>query len=169
MNTSLKTMMVGVMLGSLFAVAAPPGGARARMDRDGDGVPDRAEQVGQRARLMYVVAIAEALELSDADALKMSEKIKSVEDRRQPVRQAMHEAMRAVKAAADGDADALAQIDANVQKVLDGRAQMAMMDKELFQFLAKDLPPVKRAKLALVLARFGQGPGMRARGMGGPQ
>jgi hypothetical protein len=167
MNTRRKTMTMLVLVGSLGAFAAPPGG-KGRVDSNSDGIPDRAEHAAKRARLMYVVAISEALELSDADALKMAEKIKAVEDRRQPVRQAMHEAMKAVKAAADGDATALEQVDANVQKVLDGRAQMAAMDKELFQFLAKDLAPVKRAKLALALARLGPGAGMHARGMGAP-
>jgi hypothetical protein len=110
----------------------------------------------QRAHVAMVVAISEALELGEADALKLSEKLKTIEDRRQPIRASMHEAMKAVRAAAQGEAAALTQVDANVQKVLDGRAQMAAMDKELFTFLAKDLPPQKKAKLALVLARLGQ-------------
>ena len=48
----------------------------------------------------------------------------------------------------------LGQVDANVQKVLDGRAQMAAMDEELFSSLSQGYPPQKRAKLALVLARL---------------
>jgi hypothetical protein len=66
----------------------------------------------------------------------------------------MFTAMREVKAAADGDQAALAQVDANIQKVLDGRAQLAAMDKEMFVFLSKDLTPQKKAKLALVLAKM---------------
>ena len=103
---------------------------------------------------MYVVAISEALELSETDALKLSEKIKGVEEKRRPLRQVMGEAMRSLKDAADGDATALTQVDANVQKVLDGRVQMAAMDKELFATLAQGYPPQKRAKLALVLGRL---------------
>lgn len=169
LKTTSRLMMVAGLVGALAAAAAPPGpGPR---DADGDGIPDRAERFGKRARMMSVVSIAEALELSEADALKMSEKLKTVEDRRQPVRLAMHEAMRAVKAAADGDAAALREVDANILKVLDGRAQMAAMDKELFQLLAKDLSAEKKAKLALVLAQLGQERGMRGgrggmRGMG---
>jgi hypothetical protein len=103
-----------------------------------------------------VVAISEALELDEAGALKLSEQLRAIEARRQPIRAQMHEAMKAVRAAAQGDGAALGQVDANVQRVLDGRAQMAAMDKELFTFLSKDLPPQKRAKLALVLAHLGQ-------------
>ncbi len=164
MKTSFKTMtMAFALAGSMSATAAPPGRGR---DANENGIPDRFEQGGRRARMLYVVAIAEALELSEADAIKMSEKIKTIEDRRQPVRQGMHQAMQAVRAAADGDAAALAEVDANIQKVLDGRAQMAAMDKELFQFLSKDLPPLKKAKLALVLAKLGPAHGMKGR-MGG--
>jgi hypothetical protein len=144
---TLKTMLFGaVLVGSLSGRAAPRG----------DGPDAEGPRGGQKARVAMVVAIAEALELSEADALKMSEKLRSIEDRRLPMRAQMHEAMKSVRAAAEGDPAALAQVDANVQKVLDGRAQMAAMDKELFTFLAKDLPPQKRARLALVLAHLGQ-------------
>jgi hypothetical protein len=156
------TMLVLVALGSLGALAAPPTSAAAP---PGLPPPEDGPMAGKRAHLAMVVAISEALELSDADALKLGEKLKGVEARRQPVREQMREAMKAVRAAAGGDAAALAQVDANIQKVLDGRAQMAAMDKELFATLSKDLAPQKKAKLALVLAHLGQ---MRGQMMGGP-
>jgi len=147
--------MIAALMSSMMAVAAPDDGKTtpAKWGKD-DNAPARIEEAGRRARLKYVVEIAEALELNEVDALKLSEKIKGLEERRQPVRQQMHEAMKAVKAAADGDATALTTVDANIQKVLDGRAQMAVMDKELFATLAKDLSPQKRAKLAVVLAKI---------------
>jgi ABC-type phosphate/phosphonate transport system substrate-binding protein len=43
-------------------------------------------------------------------------------------------------------------VDQNMQKVLEGRVQMAALDKELFASLAEGQPPQKKAKLALVLA-----------------
>lgn len=147
-----KLMMSMLVFGALAAFAAPPPGARPGKfggDRD-----DRMEAREREARLMYVVAISEALELTEGEAIKLSEKIKVIEEKRRPLRQSMHEAMRAVKDAADGDATALTQIDANVAKVLDGRAQMATMDKELFATLSQGYPPLKRAKLALVLGRL---------------
>ena len=153
-----KLMMSMLVFGALTAFAAPPplvgkpaetGPAKWGAER-----AERMEAREREARLMYVVAISEALELGEADALKLSEKIKGLEERRRPVRQAMGEAMRAVKEAAEGDATALTQIDANVQKVLDGRVQMANLDKELFNTLSQGYPPLKRAKLALVLGRL---------------
>lgn len=153
MKTKLMTSML--VLGALTAFAAPPGGKPAKW---GGGDPEeRAERMEARereARLMYVVAISEALDLTEVDAIKLSEKLKGIEAKRRPLRQAMGEAMRGLKDAADGEQAALAQVDANVQKVLDGRAQMAAMDKELFATLAQGYPPQKRAKLALVLARL---------------
>lgn len=151
-----KLLAVVVALASLTSFAAPPPGAGPgpkwadREDRE-----ERMEAREQKLRLMYVVAISEALELSDAEALKLSDKLKGIEEKRRPLRQAMGEAMKSLRDAADGDQAALGQVDANVAKVLEGRAQMAAMDKDLFAQLSQGLTPQKRAKLALVLARMG--------------
>ena len=64
--------------------------------------------------------------------------------------------MKRLKAAADGDAATQAQVDGAIQKLLDGRAQMAQLDREMFNALAQGQPPAKRAKLALFMAHFGQ-------------
>ncbi len=106
----------------------------------------------REGRLRMVVALSEALELNEADALKLSEQIKGLEQKRRPLRMQMGEAMRALKDAADGNAAAQAAVDANIQLILDGRAQMAALDKELFAGLSQGLSPQKRAKLALTLA-----------------
>jgi hypothetical protein len=157
-----KLMLCAAVTMSVVAFAAPPPvpgpkhGPRGDMMRDDADPGAYTEDAARRARTMYVVAIADALGLGEADALKLSEKIKALDARRAPIRLSMHEAMRSVKAAAEGDQAALAQVDANVAQVLDGRAQMAALDKELFQVLAKDLAPQQRAKLALVLAKMGQ-------------
>ncbi len=172
MSTLNRFLLGALAVGALTSLAAPPtppAGTRAPLADPSAVVDDGPSPMQQRGHVAMVVAISEALELNEADALKMSEKLKGLEEKRQPIRAQMHEAMRAVRAAAGGDAAALAQVDANVQKVLDGRAQMAAMDKELFTFLAKDLPPQKRAKLALVLAHLGQLRGQGGQGgMGGP-
>ncbi len=156
-----KLMLPVVLCGALVAFAAPPPGGKGgpgpgpgQGKWGGEDREERMESREREARLMYVVAISEALELNEAEALKLSEKLRVIEEKRRPLRQAMGEAMRSLKDAADNDAAALPQVDANVQKVLDGRAQMAAMDKELFSSLAQGYPPQKRAKLALVLARL---------------
>ncbi len=155
MKTKLLTTIL--LCSSLAAFAAPPPAAPGKGDKGKWGGGDREERMEEREdrmRLMYVLAISEALELNEAEALKLSDKIKAIEDKRRPLRQAMGEAMKSLKDAADNDQAALGQVDANVQKVLDGRAQMAAMDKELFTSLAQGYPPQKRAKLALALARL---------------
>ena len=162
MKTSMKTklMMSMLLCGALTAFAAPPpggkgGGGQANPGKwGGEDREERLETREREARLMYVVSISEALELNEADALKLSDKLKVIEEKRRPLRQSMGEAMRSLKDAADNDAAALAQVDANVQKVLDGRAQMAAIDKELFSSLSQGYSPQKRARLALVLARL---------------
>jgi hypothetical protein len=154
MKTKLVTMLV--MLGAMTAFAAPPPGPRGGPGRFGDDDErgERFEARAREARLMYVVAISEALGLNEAEALKLSEKLRVVEEKRLPMRKQMGEAMRSLRDAADGDQAALAQVDANVQKVLDGRTQMAALDKELFATLSQGYAPQQRAKLALVLARL---------------
>lgn len=156
MKTKLVTMLV--MLGAMTAFAAPPpggkGGPGRFADEDGDGIGDRMEARAREARLMYVVAISEALGLNEAEALKLSEKLKVVEEKRLPLRKQMGEAMKTLRAAADGEQAALGQVDSAVQRVLDGRSQMAALDKELFATLSQGYTPQQRAKLALVLARL---------------
>ena len=54
MKTSFKTMMMAFALaGSMSATAAPPGRGR---DANENGIPDRFEQGGRRARMLYVVS-----------------------------------------------------------------------------------------------------------------
>lgn len=155
-----KSLLMFALLSSSLALAGPPvkaGPPGKWGGPDDERFSEKLEERGKKAHMFAVVAIAEALELTEAEALRMSEKLKGIEEKRRPMREQMFEAMRAVKAAADGDQAALAQVDANIQKVLEGRAQMAASDKEMFQVLAKDLSPQKKAKLALVLAKLGKG------------
>ncbi|MBL8935507.1 MAG: hypothetical protein JNM69_13205 [Archangium sp.] len=150
----MQKLMVAVMMVSTLAFAGPGKTGPAKWDK-GEDREERQEEHARQGRMMLVVAVAEALELNEAQALKVADKVKALDEKRRPVREAMGEAMRAVKAAADGDAAALAALDANMQKVLDGRVQMAQLDKELFATLGEGQPPQKRAKLAVVLAKVG--------------
>ena len=172
-----KTLMTAALLFSALAYAGAPPAARpeaaaARAAQasaqpgaqpGADGRDDRREEREKRVRMMMVVGLAEALNLSEAEALRMGDKVKGLEERRRPVREQMMEGMKTLKAASDGDPAALPNVDNAVQRVLDGRVQMAQLDKEAFATLSKDLPPQKRAQLAVFLARFHQ----KAAGMGG--
>jgi Spy/CpxP family protein refolding chaperone len=160
----LKELFMKKLIGALLMVsslafaappAAPPASAGAPPARwDGEHGGERKEEMQKKIHMMLVVGIADAMGLNETEALRMSDKLKVFEDKRRPVREAMGDAMRTLKQAADGDSAAGAQVDAAVQKVLDGRQQMAALDKEMFQGLSKDLTPQRRAQLAIFLARF---------------
>lgn len=142
-----KNLVVAVMTVAAVAFAGPK-----KFD-EGDK-EERHEDRARQARMMLLVSVSEALELNEAQALKLADKLKALDEKRRPVREAMGEAMKQLRNAADGDAAALAALDANVQRVLDGRVQMAQLDKELYSTLAEGQTPQKRAKLAVVLAKM---------------
>ena len=170
----MKTLMLAVLavfVSSIaHAAAPPPAGAGAPPAHwDGERGSELKEEMQRKMHMMMVVGLADAMSLNESEALKLSDKLKGFEEKRRPVREAMGDAMKTLKAAAaDGDASALTQVDAATQKVLDGRQQMAALDKEMFQGLSKDLTPQRRAQLALFLARFHAeqkfGKGMGGRG-----
>jgi hypothetical protein len=146
-----SVMMVMAVLWASTSGAQP----KARWVREEQRAEERAEKLEQKARaarMTLMVAVAEALELSEAQALKVAEKLKALDEKRRPIRESMAVAMRAVRAASEGDSVAMTTVDQNMQKVLEGRVQMAALDKELFASLAEGQPPQKKAKLALVLA-----------------
>lgn len=156
----MKKMIVAlVMAVSSLSVAAPPfsaGGGKGdfKVEQRDDLKGERREDRAKRMRMMMVVGLAETLNLNESEALRLSEKLKSFDEKRGPVRDQMHEAMKTLKAAAEGDAAAQGQVDGAVQRVLDGRQQLAGLDKEMFAVLSKDLSPQKRAQLALFLGKF---------------
>jgi hypothetical protein len=168
----MKSLFAAVLMLSAVASAAPPAAARppppgaSSAPQQNDDAAGRREEHEKRVRMMLVVGIAEALSLTEAEALKMGDKIKGFEERRRPVRTQLHESMKLLKNASDGDPVALTQVDAAVQRVLDGRQQMAALDKEMFAGLSQGLSPQKRAQLAIFLAKFHQGMGKRGGGDG---
>jgi len=151
----MQKLMLSTMLLSSLALAGPKTHPAKWDAMDPEERAEKQEEHARQARMMLLVSVAEALELNEAQALKLSDKLKAVDEKRRPVREAMRQAMRDVKAAADGDAAALTTLDQNVQKVLEGRVQMAQLDKELYATLSEGQPPQKKAKLALVLAKVG--------------
>jgi hypothetical protein len=173
-----KTLLTAVMTLSTLAMAAPPssvspsqGTQPSSVDKGaarwGERAEERREEIEKHMRLMMVVGIADALNLNETDAIRLADKIKVFEDKRKPLREQMHDSMKVLKAAADGDASALGRVDQATMTVLDTRAQMAAVDKEMFLTVSKDLTPQKRAQLALFMAKFmheAQGKMMRGPG-----
>ena len=142
----MKPIRVAVLMVALLplaALAAPPD-AKAEAEQDAE----------RQMRMARVVGLAEELELDSSQALKLDETLRKFDERRRPLRQQVRESAELLERAAEGDSAALPQVDQAVQRALDARAQLTALDREMFQALSKDLPPQKRAKLALFMARF---------------
>lgn len=158
----MKTMkrMTWALVFALPVMALAQPGPREPGARDAD----RMARAEQRQRLRQVLELADTLELDSAQALKMDETLRRFEDRRRPLREQVRDSARILHLASRGDSAALGQVDAAAQKVFDARAQIAALDQELYQALARDLTPEKRARLAVVMARSGGMKGLKAKG-----
>jgi hypothetical protein len=143
-----RLAVLALVLLPLAAVAQPRREER-REARDSE----RMERMEKRQRLRQVLELSDALELDNAQALKMEQTLRTFDERRRPLREQVREAARILHQATLGDSGALAQVDGAAQRAFEARERIAALDRELYQALAKDLPPEKRAKLALTLAR----------------
>jgi len=168
----------------LAALAAPPTAGRAA------GAPDEAarrEHVEKRMRMVRTLGLAEALDLSEAEALKLRDTLAGFDARTAPLRGQMREAMEVVRRAARGDAAAQKGLDEALRKLRETGGQLRAVQDELLQALTKELSPERKARAALFLHRFqqrmgafgrdlrmkhggargqGMGPGMGPGGMG---
>lgn len=142
----MKPIRVAVLMMALLpltALAAPPD-AKAEAEQDTE----------RQMRMARVLGLAEELELDSAQALKLDETLRKFDERRRPLREQVRDSADVLERAANGDNGALSQVDQAAQRAFDARAQLAALDREMFQVISKDLPPQKRAKLALFMARF---------------
>ena len=139
----------------------------------------------QRMRAARAMGLVEALALNDADAARLRDTLRPLDDRREPLLREVHDGMVLLRDAANGSEAAQQRVDETVKRVFDARAKVEALDRQLYQAVAKDLPPEKRARAAVFLARFqgrfgmgmgpggerggarGMGPGMRGPGGGG--
>jgi len=146
----MKPIRVAVLTLALLpmaALAAPPE-AKAKAEAEAD------QQAEKQLRLARVLGLAEELELDSQQALKLDETLRKFDERRRPLREQVRESAEILERAAEGDTSALSQVEQAAQRAFDARAQLAALDRETYQALSKDLPPQKRAKLALFMARF---------------
>jgi hypothetical protein len=104
--------------------------------------------------MKQVIGLSEALELSEADALRMAQVIRSFQERRRPFQEQVAESARIIKRAADGEPDAVARVDMAIQQMFAARAQMAEFNKEMFGALSQGLSAQQRAKMAIYFAKF---------------
>ncbi len=154
MKTMTRTSWVALTVVLVpFLALARPGDKQGAEPRPRDA--ERMERLEKRLRLRQVLTLSEALELDNAQALKMEETLRGFDEKRRPLREQVRDAARTLHQAARGDSAALTQVDAAAQRAFEARERIAVLDREMYQALAKELPPEKRAKLALALARGG--------------
>ncbi len=138
--------MMSVVLLPFLALAAPA-------EPQGDRNAEREERQERRERLRRVMGLAEELDLDTPQALRLDDTLRKFDERRRPLLEQVRESALTLMRAADGDASAQGQVDQASQRAFEARAQLAALDREMFQALSKDLPPQKKARLALFLAR----------------
>ncbi len=150
MKTMRAALLAVLLAGKLWAQQGPP------PPPPGEGTGPAGENWQKRAQLMRTLAIADALELDDAATLKLRSRLTSFEEKRAPLQREMMEQTVVLRRAAKGDTTAFAQVDGAIQKVLALRTQLETLDRGLFSELSAGLPPQKKARLALAMARLPQ-------------
>jgi hypothetical protein len=156
MKSVVLALALTIPLAALAAAPAAPGGP-APGDRE-----QRREQMEKRMRLARTLGLAEALDLSEPEALRLREVLARIDAKREPLKKQLRESMEVVKKAAQGDPAAEKGVDEALRRLRELRGQMMALHDEAFQAIAKDLPPQKKAKAALFLARFRERMGMKA-------
>lgn len=114
---------------------------------------DAATREEKQTRMMRVLGLAEELELDESQALKMADTMRQFDERRRPLMDQVRESAQVLRKAAQGDTAEQSQVDQAVQRVFEARTQLTALDRDMYQALAKDLPPQKRAQLAIFMAR----------------
>jgi Spy/CpxP family protein refolding chaperone len=122
---------------------------------DWDG-PGHGPRDHKKAKLALTLGLAEALDLDEAQALKLRDTIERFEKQRVPLMQQQRDAMQLLKAAASSERSDAATVDGAVKRLHEGRQAMLVQDKELVDGIGKDLSPQKRARAVLFLAKFHQ-------------
>jgi hypothetical protein len=158
----MKKLALLLALAPLLATAqTPPMGARPMApmmhpDQAGPMDPARMEKQQRRMQLALTLGLAEALQLDDAAALKVRGQIDKFSPRRMAAAQQMRDSVQVLRRSAKGDQVAATDVDAAITRLLDARAQMQVLDRELVTTITKDLAPEKRARAVLFLAKFHQ-------------
>jgi len=100
------------------------------------------------------VALANSLDLDERQALRMNAVMRTFDEKKEAIHEAMKQHFEVLEAAAGGEQRSEKTIDAAITGVMKAHAAMAAVQEEEFSALAKDLPPPKRARLAIFLRDF---------------
>ncbi len=149
---------------SLVTLLVVPAVALAQGTGKSTGTPASAEpgqpdavRVEKRMRLARTLGLAEVLDLDTAQALKLGDTLARFDERRKAARQQAMAATDVLRGAARGTAapkPTAAEVDGAIAKLLDARAQLQAVDREMLQAITRDLSPEQKARAALFLGRF---------------
>jgi hypothetical protein len=167
----MKKLALVLALAPLLASAQTP--PMAQPGQPGQMDPARMEKMHRRMQLALTLGLAEALQLDDAAVLKVRGQIEKFTPRRTAAAQQMRDSVQVLRRSAKGEKVPAADVDGAITRLLDARAQMLTLDREVVTTVTKDLPAEKRARAVLFLAKFhqrmmqGMGPGRHGGGPGG--
>jgi len=171
-RTALLSALVALALPLAASAQSGPGeppgpGPGAGMEPGGrhghgkeNGPPD-----ARRVKLALTLGLAEALELDDAQALKLRGVVDQFEQKRTPLQAQQRDALKILRAAADSEKPDAAAVDQALTRLLDAREKLQALDRELVGGITRDLPAQKKARAVLFLARFHER--MREKGAAG--
>ncbi len=169
----MRPVLVAALVVPMFAFAAPnpappPGQPAADPAVRAQRQAEKRAKFVDKMRLRRVLEISEALDLSEAEALKMSETMARFDGQREALLQQMMESGQVLRRAAKGDSSAFGQVDAATGKWVEAKSAMLALDRQIYDALAQGLSPDKRARLALAFGgagrekgRLGARPGAR--------
>ncbi len=168
----MRKTLIALMV--LPVVALAQGTNKSSPQAGQPGQPDQA-RVEKRMRLARTLGMAEVLDLDTPQALKLGETLARFDDRRKAARKQAADATDVLRNAARGTGNAkptAADVDGAVTRLLDARAQLQSIDRDMLQAITKDLSPEQKARAALFLGRFRdrieRHMWMNRPGMGGP-
>jgi hypothetical protein len=115
---------------------------------------EQEHRIERKAHLMRLLALAEALELSDEQTLKLKAKLDQYDQQYKPLHDDIEAQLQILRRAARGEASAKTQVDAAIQKARALKKQLEKLDEQLFDQLNAGLDPQHRARLALAMGRM---------------
>jgi hypothetical protein len=132
----------------------------------------RRAHMMKRMRMVRTIGLAEALDLSEAEALHVRDVMSKFDDKRTAIGKQMREAGETLRQAARGDAAAQKGVDEALKRVRELRGQAQALSDEMFQAVTKGFTPERKAKAALFFHHLRGRMAMhmmelRGRGMGG--
>ncbi len=150
----MRKTLIALMV--LPVVALAQGTNKSSAQAGQPGQPDQA-RVEKRMRLARTLGLAEVLDLDTAQALKLGDTLAKYDDRRKAARKQATDATDILRNAARGTGNAkpsAGDVDGAVTRLLDARAQLQAIDRDMLQAITKDLSPEQKARAALFLGRF---------------